>query len=93
MGAVNGSNSEHVFAMSKRKPAAKFKQRAGAKAVKAFEREVGAPDRLGPRDTKTYRAISARPNYFAQDSFDGAYASKELRRELFPAELSVAHQV
>ena len=67
--------------MKKGKPAAKFKKRAGAKAVKAFEREVGASDKLGSNDATTFRAISARSNYLAQDRPDGSYSGKELCRE------------
>ena len=67
--------------MKKGKPAAKYAKRAGAKAVKAFEREVGAADKLGSDDATTYRAISARSNYLAQDRPDCSYASKELCRE------------
>ena len=74
-------DSDHVFAVTKGKPAAKFKKRTGAKAVKAFEGEVGSEDKLGPSDATTYRAISARSNYLAQDRPDGSYASKELCRE------------
>ena len=79
--ALNEMDSDYVFAMAKGKPAAKFKKRAGAKAVKAFEREVGSEDKLDPGDATTYRAISARSNYLAQDRPDGSYASKELCRE------------
>ena len=79
--AMNDADSEFIFAMKKGKPAAKYAKRAGAKAVKAFEREVGAADKLGSDDATTYRAISARSNYLAQDRPDCSYASKELCRE------------
>ena len=66
--------------MKRGMPAAKFKKRAGAKAVKAFEREVGASDKLGSNDATTFRAISARSNYLALDRPDGSYSGKELCR-------------
>ena len=74
-------DSDFVFTMNKGKPAAKFKKRAGAKAVKAFEREVGASDKLGSNDATTFRAISARSNYLAQNRPDDPYSGKELCRE------------
>ena len=65
--ALVAMGSDFVFAMNKGKPAAKIKKGPGAKAVKAFEREVGASDKLGSNDATTFRAISARSNYLAQD--------------------------
>ena len=80
MAALNETESDFLFAAQTGKPANKFKKRAGAKAVKAFEREVGAVDKLGPDDATTFRAISARSNYLAQDRPDASYSSKELCR-------------
>lgn len=81
MAALDETRSDFVFAAQKGKSTAKFKKRTGAKAVKAFEREVGAIDKLGPGDATTFRAISARSNYLAQDRADASYSSKELCRE------------
>ena len=74
-------HSDFMFSAKKGKVAAKFKKRAGAKAVKVFEREVGSADLLSATDATTYRAISARGNYLAQDRPDGSFSSKELCRE------------
>ena len=79
--ALNETDSNYVFVVKKGKSVAKFKKRVGAKAVKAFEREVGAEDKLAPNDATTYRAISARGNYLSLDRPDGSYSSKELCRE------------
>ena len=79
--ALVETDSNFVFAVKKGKVAAKFKKRVGAKAVKAFEREVGSADKLGSNDATTYRAISARGNYLASDRPDGSYSGKELCRE------------
>ena len=78
---MDETESDFIFAAKKGNPAAKFKKRAGAKAVKAFEREVGAADSLAPNDATTYRAISARSNDLGQDRPDGSYSSKELCQE------------
>ena len=78
---MNETKSDFVFSTQKEKSDAKFKNRAGAKAVKAFEREVGAQDKLGSNDATTYRAISARAKHLAQDRPDGSYSNKELCRE------------
>ena len=67
---------------SKSKSAAKFKKRAGAKAVKTFERNAaGADVMLNRQAATTYRAVSARANYLAADRADGSYSSKELCRD------------
>lgn len=66
---------------SKSKSAAKFKKRAGAKAVKSFERNsAGADGVLHSGAATTFRAISARANYLASDRADGSFGSKELCR-------------
>ena len=78
---VDDALTDAVFAVKKGKSTAKFKKRAGAKAVKAFEREVNEADRLPANDATTFRAISARGNYLAQDRPDHSYSSKELCRE------------
>ena len=67
---------------SESKSAAKFKKRAGAKAVKTFERNAaGADGVLNRQAATTYRAVSPRANYLAADRADGAYSSKELCRD------------
>ena len=67
---------------SKNKNAAKFKKRAGAKAVNTFERNAaGADGVLNRQAATTYRAVSARANYLAADRADGSYSSKELCRD------------
>ena len=62
----------------------KFTQkRKGAKAVKAFEKDaIGSDGELDRENATTFRAISARANYVAQDRADGSYSSKELCHEL-----------
>ena len=65
----------------KSKNIAKFKKRAGAKAVKSFERNsAGADGVLHSGAATTFRAISARANYLASDRADGSFGSKELCR-------------
>lgn len=59
----------------------KFKARQGAKAVKKLERLESASETLIPDEAKTYRALSARANYLAQDRPDVAFSTKELCRE------------
>ena len=68
---------EPIFAVKK------FTQkRKGAKAVKAFEKDaIGSDGKLDRENATTFRAISARANYVAQDRADGSYSSKELCRE------------
>ena len=62
---------------SKGKSAAKFKKKAGAKAVNTFERNAaGADGVLNKQPATTYLAASARVNYLAADRADGSYSSK-----------------
>ena len=62
----------------KAKAAAKFKKRLGTKAVKGFEREAAGKDGILHREAATtFRAISARGNYLAQDRADCSYSTKE----------------
>ena len=81
-----------MFAVTKPNPANKFKKRAGAKAVKAFERNASGVDGVLNRDAATtFRAIAARANYLAQDRPDSAFSTKELCREFSaPNENSLA---
>ena len=73
---------DKLFAVKTKSPAAKFKKRLGAKAVKSFERDsLNAQGLLKPQAATTYRAISARGNYLGQDRADGSYSSKELCRD------------
>ena len=66
---------------SENKSAAKFKKRAGAKAVKTFERNAAGADAvLNRQAATTYCAVSVRANDLAADRADGAYSSKELCR-------------
>ena len=58
----------------------KFKARQGAKAVKKLERLESASETLIPDEATTYRALSARANYLAQDRPDVAFSIKELFR-------------
>ena len=89
MSAEASEPSERVDARSqidpkpKPKPKPKFKKRVGAKAAKAFER-VDATNKngaLSQNGATTFRAISARGNYLAQDRPDASFASKELCRD------------
>ena len=54
--------------------------RKGAKAVKKLER-VSSEGDLNPQEATTFRALSARANYLAQDRPDIAFSTKELCRE------------
>ena len=55
--------------------------RHGAKAVKKLEMAGNATDLLTPEQATTFRALSARGNYLAQDRVDISFATKELCRE------------
>ena len=63
-----------------RQPKNKIKARQGAKAVKKLERLESASAVLTPEEATTYRALSARANYLAQDRPDVAFYTKELCR-------------
>ena len=54
--------------------------RKGAKAVKKLERVSSSGD-LSPAEATSFRALSARANYLAQDRPDISFATKELCRE------------
>ena len=77
-----------VAAVSKKK---KFKvKRVGAKAVKAAELLAKGPDILTGEAATTYRALSARINYLANDRPDVQYIAKELCRDFaHPTQKSV----
>ena len=64
---------------SSRSPAAK-KGRMGAKAVKKIEHKAEAGELLSPSEATTFRALSARANFLAQDRPDLAFSCKELCR-------------
>ena len=72
---------DYLYAAKAKVPKKFLKKRAGAKAAKAFERASNIQGKLNPEDATTFRALSARGNYLAQDRPDGSYASKELCRE------------
>ena len=73
---------QQVIGAVKNKSAAKFKKRLGAKQVKSFERDAAMADGLLKANAATtFRAVSARSNYLAQDRPDGTFSSKELCRE------------
>ena len=55
-------------------------KRAGAKAVKRAEK-ISESFTLSPVDATTYRALSARANFLAQDRADIGFATKELCKE------------
>ena len=58
----------------------KFTQKR--KGAKAFEKDaIGSDGKLGRENATTFRAISARANYMAQDRADGSYSSNEPCRE------------
>ena len=59
----------------------KFKKRQGAKATKKLEQLESVGHELNPREATSFRALSARCNYLAQDRPDIAYSAKELCRE------------
>ena len=73
--------SRKLFA-ARTKPIKKPGQkRIGAKKAKKLEVSASSSYQLGPADATTYRALSARCNYLAQDRPDIAFSSKELCRE------------
>jgi hypothetical protein len=55
--------------------------RHGAKAVKKLEMAGNVGDLLDPEHATTFRALSARGNYLAQDRVDISFSTKELCRE------------
>ena len=74
-------NRDIVFATRSPPPAKKSKiKRAGAKTVKAMEK-LSTAYVMSPDDATTYRALSARANFLAQDRPDSGYGTKELCRE------------
>ena len=64
---------------SSKSPAAK-KRSLGAKAVKNIEHQHEPGGILSPHEATTFRALSARANFLAQDKPDLAFACKELCR-------------
>ena len=59
----------------------KHSGRHGAKAVKKIEMAGNIGDLLTPEQATTFRALSARGNYLAQDRVDISFSTKELCRE------------
>ena len=59
----------------------KHKKRAGAKAVKKLEMAGNLEDLLKPEDATTFRGLSARGTFLAQDRADISFATRELCRE------------
>ena len=70
--------SEHVFAARTSSTKNKFKGRQGIKAVKTLERLESTAQILTPEKATTYRALSARADYLAQDKPDAAFSTKRL---------------
>ena len=60
----------------------KCKKRQGAKATKKLEQLESVGHELNPREATSFRTLSARCNYLAQDRPDIAYSAKELCREI-----------
>ena len=74
-----------IAAVKGKAAANKFKKRLGAKKVKHFERDAALADgAVNPTAATTYRAVSARSNYLAQDWPDGTFSSKDFCREFPP---------
>ena len=59
----------------------KFQKRQGARAIKKIEMEGNREDLLDADQATTYRGMSARGNYLAQDRVDISFCTKELCRE------------
>ena len=57
-----------------------FQKRKGAKATKKLEQLESVGHDLNPREATSFRALSARCNYLAQDRPDIADSAKELCR-------------
>lgn len=68
---VNAVNTKHVAMNS----------RANARKVRHIEKKADTGDMLNAEEATSYRAMSARANYLAQDGPDIGYACKELCRE------------
>ena len=56
----------------------KFKKRQGAKATKKLEQLESVGHELNPREATSFRALSARCNYLAQDRPDITHSAKEV---------------
>ena len=71
-----------IICATRTPPAQKKSQikRQGAKTVKAMEK-MSASYVLSSEDATTFRALSARANFLAQDRTDIGYSTKELCRE------------
>ena len=54
-----------------------IKMRQGAKATQKLEQLESVGHELDPREATSFRALSARCNYLAQDRPDIAYSAKE----------------
>ena len=72
---------ERICAARKSGPKKIPAARQGAKKAKAMERLQSAGPILDPEEATSFRALSARANYLAQDRPDIAFATKELCRE------------
>ena len=59
----------------------KYQGRQGAKKVKLLEQASDEHRRLTPESATSYRALSARCNYLAQDRTDISFTAKELCRD------------
>ena len=80
-GDDDGSSPALVGAVRTASAKKKNAGRHGAKAVKKLEMAGNATDLLTPEQATTFRALSARGNYLAQDRVDISFATKELCRE------------
>ena len=71
------------YVASVRTPSSKPKaqKRKGAREVKQVEMQADENQKLTAESATTYRALSARCNYLAQDRPDLSYAAKELCRD------------
>ena len=69
-----------VFATRTPPATNKCQKRKGAKATKKLEQLESVGHELNPRVATSFRALSARGKYLAQDRPDIAYSAKELRR-------------
>ena len=71
----------------------KFQKRQGAKAIKKVEMQGNLEDLLDPEQATSYRALTARGNYLAQDRVDISFCTKELCREFAAPANSSLHRL
>ena len=78
---MNSLSAPLMAARTKPNKNNKYAKRVGAKKAKKLEITSDSSFTLNADDATTYRALSARCNYLAQDRPDLSFASKELCKQ------------